>query len=134
MPLYQIGRSSRCDIVLDDRAVSKQHAELLVLDDGRLYLTDCASRNGTHVLRDGQWRPIRQNFVRRDERVRFGKVALTVAALLGKIPRRESTPGARRPANGNFDARNRGAQNPPPNSLPQGPVKRHPETGEIIPS
>lgn len=134
MPLYQIGRSHRCDIVLDDRAVSKRHAELLTLDDGRLYLTDCASRNGTHVLREGRWRAIRQGFVRRDERVRFGKVALTVADLLRKIPHQESTPGARPPASDHLGAHHLGAQNPPANSLPQGPVKRHPKTGEIIPS
>lgn len=130
MPLYQIGRSHRCDIVLEGRAVSKRHAELLILDDGRLYLTDCASRNGTHVLRDGRWQAIRQRFVGPDERVKFGKAVLTVAALLGKIPHQESTPGGPPPAS----PRSLGAQNPPPNSLPQGPVKRHPKTGEIMPS
>lgn len=129
MPLYQIGRSGRCDIVLDGDAVSKKHAELLTLDDGRLYLTDCASRNGTHVLRDGRWQAIRQAFVRRAERVRFGTVELTVADLLGKIPHRESEQGG--------GHRSAGEKSPPPNSLhplPRGPVKRHPETGEIIPS
>jgi len=125
MPLYRIGRSDRCDIVLGDRAVSKLHAELLALDDGRLYLSDCVSNNGTHVLREGQWRAIRQAFVQPAERVRFGAVELTAADLLRKIPHRESEQGGRPPASDN---------NPSPNSLPQGPVKRHPETGEIIPS
>jgi len=134
MPLYQIGRSARCDVVLESRAVSKLHAELLAADDGRLYLTDCASRNGTQVLRDGRWQSVRQCFVRRDARVRFGGVALTVAALLEKIPRRESAPGERRRIDDNPGARNLGADDSARDSRPHGPVKRHPKTGEIMPS
>jgi len=134
MPLYQIGRSGRCDIVLGDRAVSNKHAELLALDDGRLYLSDCASRNGTKVWRRGEWRAVRQTFVQRNERVRFGTVQLTVAELLRKIPPRESAPGdARRPAISQ-NSPPKSSPNSLPNSLPQGPVKRHPQTGEIIPS
>jgi len=134
MSLYRFGRGARCDVVLDAHAVSKRHAELTVARDGRLYLTDCASRNGTKVWRDGRWQTLRQSFVAHDERVRFGTVELTVAALIERIPRRESAQVDRRHGGDNIDIGNRNAQTPSPNSLPHGPVKRHPTTGEIMPS
>jgi FHA domain/Domain of unknown function (DUF1707) len=48
-----LGRSRRCDVVLDDDTVSRIHAELRRADDG-WYLRDLRSSNGTSV--DG--RPI----------------------------------------------------------------------------
>ncbi|HST26081.1 MAG TPA: FHA domain-containing protein [Gaiellaceae bacterium] len=44
-----IGRSPSCDIVLDDPLVSRHHAELRELTDGRRQLVDLGSYNGTFV-------------------------------------------------------------------------------------
>ena len=85
MRVYKIGRDASCDVTLDDDSVSRNHAELLTLEDGRLYLTDCASTNGTCVVRDAQRQPVRQTFVRRSDHVCFGNRQLTVAELLQKI-------------------------------------------------
>jgi hypothetical protein len=43
-----LGRSRRCDVVLDDDTVSRIHAELRRTDDG-WYLRDLSSSNGTCV-------------------------------------------------------------------------------------
>jgi pSer/pThr/pTyr-binding forkhead associated (FHA) protein len=42
------GKNLDCDIVLPDRQVSRQHAEVY-LDNGLYYLRDLASKNGTYV-------------------------------------------------------------------------------------
>jgi len=50
-PSLIIGRGGgrlRCDIVLPERQVSRQHAEVLV-EEGRHYLRDMGSKNGTYL-------------------------------------------------------------------------------------
>jgi hypothetical protein len=42
------GRTGECDIVLPERQVSRQHAEIY-LDRGRYFLRDLGSKNGTYV-------------------------------------------------------------------------------------
>lgn len=121
---YAIGRSPDAAIRISDvqRTVSMMHAEITVTDDGRLYLTDRESTNGTAVFRHGDWVVLRQDFVESSERLRLGAYETTVAQLMTSIPQQrmpkpsqsqkgkrppEVTPAARRP-------------------------RRNPETGEII--
>jgi hypothetical protein len=42
------GHDTECDIVLPERQVSRQHAEIY-LENGRYYLRDLGSKNGTYV-------------------------------------------------------------------------------------
>ena len=49
MKLIKIGSSQSCDIVLNSKYVSSLHAEVTVLDDGKIILEDKNSRNGTTV-------------------------------------------------------------------------------------
>lgn len=61
-PSAVLGRHPNCDIVLDQKAVSRQHARIVRID-GKHYIEDLRSRNGTfvndqlvqgrHLLRDG---------------------------------------------------------------------------------
>ena len=46
---FVIGREHDCDLVLDDARVSRHHAQIEVLDDGRVILRDLGSSNGTFV-------------------------------------------------------------------------------------
>ncbi len=46
-----IGRSTRCDLVFEDEAVSRKHARLSILE-GQLYIEDLKSHNGTWVNGD----------------------------------------------------------------------------------
>lgn len=117
MRILTIGRKDT-DIVLQDpnKDVSRLHAELTVTDDGKYYLADCGSSNGTFVRRakSGQapvWEEIKQEYVTEQDVVRFGSCEVTVRQLLGiAAPAAASA----EPLSRNLVA------------------KRHPETGAII--
>lgn len=49
MILLKIGRSASCNIVLNSPNVSALHAEMIVLDNGEIFITDKNSSNGTYV-------------------------------------------------------------------------------------
>ena len=50
MKLIKIGRSSENDIVIgEDSNVSRNHAEIFEDDEGRVFLTDLDSANGTFI-------------------------------------------------------------------------------------
>src|SRR5262245_6945670 len=71
--LSVLGRSSRCDLVVDDASVSRSHAEIR-LCDGHLRVTDLKSHNGTFV----NGRPIRDAELSPGQHIRFGKIAFVV--------------------------------------------------------
>jgi hypothetical protein len=66
-PVTVIGRSRRCDIVLTDPNVSRQHAEVRRQDDGFMLL-DLGSTNGTRVNR----RDVKQVVLQHGDRVELG--------------------------------------------------------------
>jgi len=76
-----IGRSSECDVILEDPSVSRLHAELTLSRHQRLYLTDCDSLSGTYVFRNTEWVAIRQQYIAESDRVRFGDVEMTATKL-----------------------------------------------------
>lgn len=133
MRTYVIGRSPHADIVLADPSVARRHAELLNSDDGRLFLTDCASDSGswrqavsTSNSANPDWLPLRQAFIDADEPLRLGEFHCTAAQLL------QMASGT--PDNGDSSARGHdgfGARNEPA-TMPRGSVERDPHTGEII--
>lgn len=81
MKIYTIGRSGTNDLVLNDRSVSRRHAELHV-DHGRYHLVDLGSTNGTYVRDGNDWAKIDQAYVAADERIMLGDTVTTVGALL----------------------------------------------------
>ncbi len=66
-----LGRSRRCDIVLTDPNVSREHAEIRRQDDGFL-LRDLGSTNGTRVNR----REVKQAVLQHGDRIEFGSTEL----------------------------------------------------------
>lgn len=70
-----IGRSSECDLVLDEPSVSRRHARVR-LSKSELCVFDLNSRNGTFIddVR------IEQGTAFSDQRVRFGKVTFTLVS------------------------------------------------------
>lgn len=78
---YVVGREDECDVRLDDSSVSSRHAEVVRLTDGRLYVTDLASRNGTFVVEDRGPREIQQDFLPTTGRIRFGNCTLKASEL-----------------------------------------------------
>ena len=80
---YTIGRAPTCDIVLADESVSRVHAELEFLVDGKLLVTDCRSTQGTVLLRVGGAQiNVRQELVSPQDALRFGSVTMPVRELL----------------------------------------------------
>lgn len=59
-----IGRSTKCDIVIDDMLVSREHAEIQQIKDD-YYIKDLGSRNGTFVndkkVPNGKYLKLTQN-------------------------------------------------------------------------
>ena len=70
MKLLVIGSNSNCHIRLDSPYVSGYHAELLLLDNGEILLTDKGSRNGTY-LNDQRLQPNKDIPVKRGDVIRF---------------------------------------------------------------
>jgi hypothetical protein len=71
-----IGRSRRCDIVLTDPNVSRQHAEIRRQDDGFM-LRDLGSTNGTRVNR----RDVKQAVLQHGDRIELGTAELVFERL-----------------------------------------------------
>ena len=82
MRTTKIGRDKSCDVWLDEQTVSLVHAELIITDDKKLFLNDCASKHGTFVYRSRQWEPLRQDFIDVEERLRFGNAQLRAGDIL----------------------------------------------------
>ena len=78
---YVVGREPRCDVRLGDDSVSRRHAEVERLRDGRLRVTDCRSTNGTFVSDGADWRTFHQAVLEPTQRVRFGDYDLSVRRL-----------------------------------------------------
>ena len=71
-----IGRSRRCDIVLTDPNVSRQHAEIRRQDDGFMAL-DLGSTNGMRVNR----RDVKQAVLQHGDRIELGTAELVFERL-----------------------------------------------------
>lgn len=78
MKILKIGSGSNCDIRLDSEFVSAYHAELLVMDNGELILTDKDSRNGTFV-KNKKISPNVEVSVKRGDLIRFADSELVWA-------------------------------------------------------
>ena len=88
---YTLGRDTAAAITVQHTTVSRLHAEVIPLPDGRVYVTDCASRNGTYINEDGRWRKISQDFAGAAAHLRFGEVETSVPHLLALIDRLQSS-------------------------------------------
>ena len=79
--VYVVGSHPRSDVWLNHESVSDRHAEVLRLPDGRLYVTDCHSTNGTYLLHGDAEQRLRQEFLPDAGRIRFGDHRMTTAEL-----------------------------------------------------
>lgn len=89
---FVIGRSRDADVVIADESVSRHHAELRVLENGKLMLEDLDSTNGTVLVRDGQTRKIQEAEIFARDLVRFGEAEIGVEDLLAALPRQQAAP------------------------------------------
>lgn len=110
---FSIGRSVNCDVVLADESVAPRHAELEIVPDGPLIISDSGSGLTTCVVHRGQRRAVRKAIVSIDDALQVGDVEIPVSELLVAIQLRhpEVEWGEKRPPprDGGADA----AQAPP---------------------
>lgn len=78
MKLISIGSSNSCNIHLASEYVSSYHAELILMDNGDIFLIDCASRNGT-FLNGKRITPNKEVPVRRGDKIEFDETRLNWA-------------------------------------------------------
>jgi predicted component of type VI protein secretion system len=94
---FIIGRDRGADIPIADSSVSRKHAQVELLDGGRLFLTDCQSSNGTFLLRAGEAVRISQETVSMGDQVRFGDVVMAVSDLADMARRVGGVPPSPQP-------------------------------------
>lgn len=75
MRLISIGKSPSCTLCIPNEFVSSYHAELVLLDNGDIFLTDCGSKNGT-FLNGKRISPNVEVPVRRGDKIEFDTVPL----------------------------------------------------------
>lgn len=76
-----IGRDPECDVHIDDKRVSRQHARIEPEDDGSLLLVDNGSSNGTFV----NGRPIEQHHLDIGDRIGLGRGVMLLFARSGRF-------------------------------------------------
>jgi predicted component of type VI protein secretion system len=79
---FTIGRDRSCDIPIADDSVSRVHAELVRLEDGRWLIRDRQSRNGTRLLRGAAATPVAEEVLALSDSVQLGGVVLPVRDLV----------------------------------------------------
>lgn len=76
---YIIGREGH--IYMDDKTVSKQHAEIQILN-GEIYLRDLQSTNGTYLVKNKRLVPFQEGYVQLNQAVVIGNHQYTIKKLL----------------------------------------------------
>ena len=122
---YIVGREPGTDVRLDEASVSRLHAEVVRLSGGRLYATDRATTNGTFILDGGDWHAIRQAFLERGGRIRFGDVEMSAGRLDALCSRADARSSGSHQDAGAVPAK----ENLPD---PKKDLARDPQTGEIL--
>lgn len=117
--LIKVGRSSEMDVQVNHQTVSRYHLEIVITDDGHLFITDCASSTGTYLKSQDGWKSISQEFAEPEQPLRLGSYQTNCT----KLTTHRSGTGddeVHRKQNGNADI-----------GLPRGSVRRNPLTGDI---
>jgi hypothetical protein len=78
---YTIGRKE-CDIVLNDEKVSRKHASIVIIREGRYAVQDLASRNGTFI---NGVRLTRRD-LQHNDLIRVGDTTLRFTVFDGPVP------------------------------------------------
>jgi len=83
--IYKIGRSPSGDIVLADDTVSAHHAELIITEDGSLFLSDTNSKHGTFIQKHDKFVKIQQSYITPRDVLRFAGCKISAKELLEYI-------------------------------------------------
>lgn len=86
---WSIGRSSDSTVVLSDRWVSRNHAEIQLLDNGNYYLVDLGSGNGSFVNGQRVTMPIHLND---NDLLTIGRTEIEFQAVVAEMPTQPQVP------------------------------------------
>jgi len=78
---YTIGRSSQCDLVINDSTVSRKHAQIEIVDEATINLTDLGSHNGTTV---NDYRITDTVKLQANDLISFGQVGFKITLSEGR--------------------------------------------------
>ena len=113
-----LGRDPAADFTIADTSVSRRHAEIVLLDDRRIFVRDLGTANGTVRLRNGQRTPIQRDVIAPGDDNAFGDIVLSFDMLhemlvtrLGRAPAAADNGAAGKGAAGNGAAANGGVVN-----------------------
>src|SRR3954467_701007 len=81
------GRTSQCDVQIDDPSVSRRHCTIASLAGGLLQIKDLDSANGTFINE----RPVKEGTARAGDLIRLGAAILEVRDPSGVLPRPDQT-------------------------------------------
>jgi RsiW-degrading membrane proteinase PrsW (M82 family) len=76
-----LGRDPAADIIIGDPSISRRHAELVLLDDRRIFVRDLGGANGTVRIRAGERLIVQREIVAPGDEVSFGDIVLSFDAL-----------------------------------------------------
>lgn len=82
---FSIGRDESCDVVLQGASVSRQHAYLILRDDGSIQFEDADSTNGSYLLEGGEPVRINSTYLQPDACLRLGRARVSLADIMGEI-------------------------------------------------
>lgn len=77
------GRDANCDLVLEHPTVSRVHATIELAGDGRVWVVDKGSRNGTFLQRNGAWIRVARVSLCVGDSIRMGDCEVTLSRLTG---------------------------------------------------
>jgi pSer/pThr/pTyr-binding forkhead associated (FHA) protein len=72
---------SRRFLMIPHSSVSRRHGEIIVLN-GRIYIRDLGSKNGTYLMREGQRVPLREGYVAPEDQVVFGHCRVRIGDMI----------------------------------------------------
>ena len=87
---YLVGRSSNCQLVINDLTVSRRHAQIVV-SGSKISVTDLGSQNGTYV----DDRRIQSSVIQDGQTVRFGRVCFSLERQSQAFVEADSDPSTR---------------------------------------
>jgi len=90
---YSIGRDEGNDIVIEDLSVSRRHARIEELGDGRYMVIDLSSANGSYVEQSEDWQKFAEAEVTATEALMLGEYRTNARDLVRRVAK-PRPPGA----------------------------------------
>ena len=82
---FSIGRDEKCDVVLHDASVSRQHACLILRSDGSIEFEDANSTNGSYLVEGEELVRISSTYLQPEACLQLGKVQVLLAEIMQNI-------------------------------------------------